>query len=266
MRCFIGFFGLTRCLPHTVGAIRAGFYEPLRRAGFSTPRAGHFNLPASITNPRSGEFGIMPEAAESTLLNLDIRWVEPQHHAAIAAQFDTARALPDAFGDNYRSLANLCHQLHSLNRLWSLLESLGAAESDLVLLLRPDLLYLDVLEPVGHLGPLLDGSADLIVPAWQNWGGLNDRFAFCTGRAAKIYATRIRLFIDACAAMRGMHAEGFLRFVARREGLRVESTGLRAVRVRANGRIAENDVSMINNAAPPRVATRAAVIAGASAG
>jgi hypothetical protein len=258
MRCFIGFFGLTRSLPHTAGAIRTGFYEPLRQAGIETPRAGHFNLPAMINNPRSGELGIIPDRAESALLDLDISWVEPQVHSDIAMEYQVAHAFPDIFGDQYRSLANLCHQLHSLRRLWTLLELIGATENDFVLLLRPDLLYLDMLDLATHLERLIDGSADLIVPGWQSWGGLNDRFAFCTGRAARIYATRIRLFTDACRAMGGMHAESFLRFVAQRHGLRIASTDLRAVRVRADGRIARNDFSMIKVASPPAATAEAA--------
>ena len=182
MRCFIGFFGLTRSLPHTAGAIRTGFYEPLQQAGLTTLRAGHFNLPPTITNPRSGEFGVLPDRADSALLELDLCWIEPQVQTTITAEFELARSFPDTFGDQYRSLANLCHQLRSLECVWSLLELLGAKEDDLVLLLRPDLLYLDMLEPLRHLAPLLDKSADLVVPSWQSWGGLNDRFAFCSGR------------------------------------------------------------------------------------
>ena len=265
MRCFIGFFGLTRSLSHTAAAIRTGFYEPLQKAGIDTLRAGHFNLPETITNPRSGEFGITPDRAESTSLDLDICWVEPQVHATIAREFETARGFPDTFGDQYRSLDNLCHQLHSLERLWKLLELLGAIDTDIVLLLRPDLLYLDLFDPATHLAPLINGSADLVVPGWQSWGGLNDRFAFCTGRAAKIYATRIHLFVDACLAMQGMHAESFLRFVAQRQGLKIASTDLRAVRLRANGRIAESDVSMINvPVLPPAAVQETQLVAGPS--
>jgi hypothetical protein len=149
----------------------------------------------------------------------------------------------------YRSLANLCHQLHSLERLWSLLQLFGVAEDDLVLLLRPDLLYPDRLDPAKHLAPLLQGQADLIVPGWQSWGGLNDRFAFCTARSARMYATRFRLFVDACQEMRGMHAETFLHFVAACHRLRVGLTDLRAVRVRADGRVAANDAPMLEAAA-----------------
>jgi hypothetical protein len=245
MRCLIGFFGITRSLRHTAGAIRTNFYDPLRQAGITTLRAGHFNLPQRITNPRSGEFDIALDRAESASLELDLCWIDPQAGSAIATEFDIARSFPDRFGDQYRSLANLCHQLRSLDRLWSLLQLLGVAADDLVLLLRPDLLYLDRFDPALHLAPLLEGRADLIVPGWQSWGGLNDRFAFCTARSARIYATRLRMFIDACREMGGMHAETFLHFVAVCHRLRVELTDLRAVRVRADGRVAPNDAAML---------------------
>ena len=257
MRCYIGFFGLTRSLRHTANAIRTGIYEPLHKSGFATLSAGHFNLPESITNPRSGEFAIVPDRSESALLDLDLCWSEPQQNSAIVGEFSIARALPDAFGDQYRSLANLCHQLHSLRRLWSLLELLDVQDSDLVLLLRADLLYLDMLDPVSHFAPLLDGQVDMIVPGWQSWGGLNDRFAFCSGRAARTYATRIRLFAEACSLLGSIHAERFLLYVVERQGLRIGLTDLRAVRVRANGNIAANDVSMIHPSALPTGATAA---------
>jgi len=252
MRCYIGFYGITRSLRHTAEAIRTGIYEPLHKSGFETPRAAHFNLPETITNPRSGEFAVVPDRSESQLLELDLCWIEPQQNTAIDGEFSIARTLPDAFGDQYRSLSNLCHQLHSLRRLWSLLELLEVQDSDLVLLLRADLLYLDMLDPSSHLTPLLNDQVDIIVPGWQSWGGLNDRFAFCSGRAARIYATRIRLFTEACTKLGSMHAERFLRSVVERHGLRIALTDLRAVRVRANGRIAANDVTMIH---PPALST-----------
>lgn len=244
MRCLIGFFGITRSLRHTAGSIRACFDEPLRAAGITTLRAGHFNLPAMIDNPRSGERQVASDPADSALLDLDLCSVEPQLETSIAPFFTAARRFPDRFGDNYRSLANMCQQLHSLQRLWELLRQFDPAEGDVVLLLRPDLLYVDRLDPYRDLGTLRAGQADLIVPSWQSWGGLNDRFAFCSPRAARIYATRNRLFVDACQEMGGMHAEAFLAFVATCHDLRVGLTDLRALRVRANGQVAANDLAM----------------------
>lgn len=246
VRCFVGFYGLTRSLRLTAGSIRTGFLEPLAEAGVSAARAGHFNLPPRIDNPRSAEFGIEPDRQETALLDLGLCWIEQQDDAQIADLLAVAMRHPDGFGDGGRSLANLCHQLRSLSRLWSLLELLGVDDDDLVLLLRPDLLYLDMLDIRAHLGPLLERQADLVVPGWQNWGGLNDRFAFCTGRAARIYANRLQDFAFGCSTLGAMHAETFLALVVARAGLRVGTTGFRAVRLRANGNIPQNDQPILD--------------------
>jgi hypothetical protein len=245
MHCLIGFFGLTRSLPHTVESIRWAFLDPLRQAGIPVLTAGHFNLPEMIDNARTGEDAVTPNRSEATLLDLDLCWVERQMDDVITTEMAAIRALPDAYGDNYSSLTNLCHQLRSLDRLWSLLHLFAPRPDDLVLLLRPDLLYLDRLDPERDLPLLSSGRADIVVPAWQNWGGLNDRFAFCSVRAARVYATRFRLMAEACQDMRGMHAEQFLRFVVSCHDLRVGLTDLRAARIRANGRIPPNDQAMI---------------------
>ncbi len=256
MRCIIGFFGLTRSLRHTAASIHAGIYAPLRRAGIPVIRAGHFNLPDAIDNPRSGERGIVPDRDEAGLLDLDLCWIERQAAENVAALFEIGQAFPDRFGDGYRSLENLCQQLRSLDRLWSLLQLAGVAEDDVVLLLRPDLLYVDALDPERDLRPIREGRADLVVPGWQSWGGLNDRFAFCNRAGAERYATRIYAFVDGCMTMDGMHAESLLHWVARRHRLRVAHTALRAVRIRADGSIAANDQAML--AAPVPVQSNSA--------
>ena len=245
MRCIFGYFGITRSLRYTIQSIQAGFYEPLDRAGIPRVSAGHFNLPATINNPRSGELDIPADRCESDGLGLDLRWIEPQAERNIHACFTIASLFPDHFGDEYRSLANLCQQLYSLDRLWSLLSLFEPAADDYFLLLRPDLLYLDKFDPLADLAPLIEGRADLIVPAWQGWGGLNDRFAFCTRRGAELYATRIRSMIDVCTTMGGVHSERMLAMVAHQAGLRVAHTPIRAARVRANGLIAGNDREMM---------------------
>lgn len=254
MNVVLGFFGLTRSLRRTAGSIRTQIVDPLHEAGFGLRRAGHFNLPGHITNPRSGELGIVPDRTEAALLDLDACLIEKQDDRAVEDSWQLACAFPDAFGDGYRSLRNLCHQLRSLDRLWSLIEFLDVAADDIVIFLRPDLLYLDRLDVRATLAPLLAGESDIVVPSWQSWGGANDRFAFATADAARIYATRWRQFADACLLMGGMHSERFLDHVIRSRGLRTRDTDLRAVRMRADGRIAGNDVAMLAAATPQRMA------------
>ncbi len=254
MRVVVGYFGLTRSLRFTAPAIRGNILAPLRQHGFDILQVGHFNLPERIDNPRSGEAGIVPDRGEAALLDLDLCWIEPQRDGAIAREYELASAFPDAFADGYASLRNLCHQLRSLDRLWSLITLAAPDPADLVIFLRPDLLYLDRLDPPTTLAPLLADACDLVVPSWQGWGGINDRFAFATAAAAGIYASRWRCLVDACLDMGFLHAEHFLRQVVERAGLRTVTTELRAVRVRADGRISGNDATMLAAAGPPALA------------
>jgi hypothetical protein len=245
MRCLIGYFGLARLLAVTAPTIAAAFIDPLRQACIPILRAGHFNIPAALDNPRTGERGALTQADPADLLGLDVCEQEPQTDAMIAGTLSLVRRYPDAFGDGHRSARNLCHQLRSLDRLWSLLCQFQPQPDDVILLLRPDLVYLDALNPVRDLGVLISDHADLIVPGWQAWGGLNDRFAFMTSYAARRYATRFQMIKDGCAASGTLHAETFLAFTAAAHGLRVAHTSLRGLRLRANGDFARNDLIML---------------------
>jgi hypothetical protein len=245
MRCLIGYFGLARLPEVTAPSIEAAFIDPLRQAGIPILRAGHFNVPAALDNPRTGEHGVLVSEDPARLLGLDLCEQEPQSDETIDGTLALVRQYADAFGDGYRSARNLCHQLRSLDRLWGLLEQFQPQSDDIVLLLRPDLVYLDTISPVRDLGGLMAGQADLIVPGWQSWGGLNDRFAFAAPRAARLYATRCRLIADGCLAAGMLHAETFLAFTIATHGLRVARTGLRGLRLRANGDFARNDLIML---------------------
>ena len=118
----------------------------------------------------------------------------------------------------------------------------AVTEQDCVVFLRPDLLYLDRIDVPQIIGSMAREGADLAVPAWQGWGGLNDRFAVATARGARIYATRIVWLAAAAAAANGVHAETLLEFATIIEQVHVAKLQARAVRIRANGRAAENDL------------------------
>jgi hypothetical protein len=234
MRIFLGFFGLTRSLRHTIGGLRTQIFAPLAAGPIPTLRYGHFHLPPVISNRRSGEFALPTDPGEVDLLELDACRVEPQDEAFIADAFSLAKLYPDHYGDHYASARNLCFQLRSLACLWDMLAgTLG--EADWVAFLRPDLLYLDPLDLAGLVTRMAREGADLAVPAWQAWGGLNDRFAVANARAADIYATRIRRMAAAAAAVGALHAETLLGYTASVERLRVMRVPTRAVRIRANG-------------------------------
>lgn len=241
MRIFLGFFGLTRSLRHTIGSIRTHVFDPLQQAGITAPRFGHFHLPPQISNARSGEYGLPTDASEADLLDLQTRCIENQTADLIVDMLAIARRYPDNYGDQYASVSNLCFQLRSLNRLWDMLEPALHAQ-DWVVFLRPDLLYLDRLDLPNIVAAMLRDGADLALPGWQSWGGLNDRFAVANMRGARTYATRMRQIAAATEASGTLHAERLLSYTASTNELRVLRLKERALRIRANGQAANNDL------------------------
>lgn len=241
MRVHLGFFGITRSLRYTLGSIRDRVVQPARDAGLRPLLSGHFHLPAVISNARSGEAGIVPDQDEAALLELDRCLVEPQRPELVADALTVCRSYPDQFGDGYASMRNLCFQLRSLDRLWTLMAP-EVGDEDWVLFLRPDLLYLDTF-PIADLIAAMDADAcEMAVPRWHCWGGLNDRFALCNAYAAEAYATRGEHVAASAAETGGLHPESLVAYAARQAGLRVKPLDLRAVRVRADGSAAARDV------------------------
>lgn len=237
--CFVGFFGITRSLRYTIGSIQRNVLAPLRAVGATVRLHGHFHLPPSIDNPRSGEAGLPTDPTEAALLGLDRCVLDAQDDALIADTMAAVRRHPDVLQDDYRSARNLCFQLRSLDRLWASMADDVAASSRLfetwVALLRPDLHYLDPFPWHTLLPGMRSENLDLAVPSWHSWGGMNDRFAVATPDAAAIYATRGLAIGTSMAAYGGLHAESLLMHVSNEAGLRVTPLPVRAVRIRANG-------------------------------
>lgn len=242
MRLHLGFFGITRSLRFTVGSIRDRVVEPARQAGLRPLLSGHFHLPDAISNARTGEAGILPDPEEAALLGLDRCQVEPQRPNLVADRLSACRDYPDHFGDGYASVRNLCFQLRSLERLWTLMTP-QVGDADWILFLRPDLLYLDPLPLAGLIAAMDAGAYEMAVPRWHCWGGLNDRFALCNAYAAEAYATRGRHVAASAAETGGLHPESLLAYAARQAGLRVAPLDVRAVRIRADGSAAARDMA-----------------------
>lgn len=196
--------------------------------------AGHFNQPEVIDNARSNEREVRL-TGDATPLALDLVQSEPQTEANIADLLPAALSVrwhgkPD---DNGQIRRNLLHQLHSLRRLDDMRRGLGR-EFDLYAFVRPDLEYIDRLD-VRELAPLLTGDADLLTPNWHQWDGLNDRFAFCNRKGADTFLARWQQVKAFCTDHGYIHSESLLAYAAREAGLRVITTELRALRVRATG-------------------------------
>lgn len=227
----ICFYGITRSLGFTADSILGNIIAPARDLA-EVKIFGHFYRMRRIDNPRSGEMGVAV-GEEYHLLPIDGLETEEPGACLSNYPFREIREWGDWWGDDYRSLTNLIHQLHSLKMVHEASRAFGA---DVTIFARPDLLYYDTLHPA--LQRALNADADLVqVPRWQPFGGLNDRFAVTSGTvAAEAVATRVDLALGYCKERRApLHSEQLLAYAVAARNLPVGLHSLRAGRVRANG-------------------------------
>lgn len=233
-RIAICFFGITRSLRYTSYSIDENIIAPAQAFG-QTKVFAHFFNQVEIDNPRSGESG-KSDVEEYRLLNADWLVIEEPDNCLEKHNFNQLCAYGDTWNDNFVSLRNLVHQLHSLN------EVTKAAldwKPDIVLFIRPDLLYHSSLKR--YIGSILKcGSECVMLPAWQNWEhGYNDRFAICKFRSAiEAYGKRVGDMHEFCELNKTpLHSERLLRYVLEKSEIKPKRMSARASRVRIGGRL-----------------------------
>lgn len=234
------FYGITRSLRHTLPSIDARAIVPARKAGDVRIYA-HFFRQRRIDHARTGETGEL-DLDEHRLLRPDWLELEEPDDCLAAWDFDGLKRHGDFWENDFHSLRNLVHQLHSMNRVTAAARADGAG---ICLFLRPDLLYHDSLAPAIRRArrALATGRPLVQLPWWQSWNGHNDRFAIAAGDAAiAAYGSRVTRMADFCAATGGpVHSERLLAFTLADADIPVRTIGARASRVRMGGQVRYED-------------------------
>jgi hypothetical protein len=232
----IALFGLNRSLPWTYTSILANLLRPLRQYGAQVKLYGHFNIPQSIENPRSGERVSSFKNRGLDLLPFDHLILTPQNDEEIAGLLERFKLHDLQSNDSsIYTHRNLINQYRSLHAVMQMIQSVEGNDVDIVLFARPDVEYIDELAVNEELPKLLDGSADLLTPTWHRWGGLNDRVSLCSFHAAKVYANRISMLDDVLQVNLPMNAESILLHAIQSNHLTNGDLSIRGVRVRATG-------------------------------
>lgn len=240
-RIAIGFFGITRSLKWTLSSIQKNIIEPASNLG-DVRLFAHLYQQEYVLNPRSGEDHPM-DPNEHQLLECDEIKLEKPGACLAAANYEWIHSYGDAFYDNGKSLANLIHQLHSLQQLGRMMNEW---KPDLYVLTRPDLLYHNSFYSV-LVDQLKSPSNSLTLPNWQWFGGYNDRFAICRPDAGIVYTNRIDLISEYLQRTGGpLPAERFLRFNLHKNKVALNFCDLTASRVRANGEKVEENFNQIS--------------------
>ena len=234
LKIALAFFGITRSLRLTIESIRRNLVGPAREVAPNVRLFGHFYDQARIENLRSSESGEL-DRDEYSLLGLDAVERELPGECLSLYPYDAIKAAGDPWKDDFASLNNLVHQLHSLHRVT---EMALEWQPHIVVFARPDLFYHD--SAIEHLERLASMRRRILVPDWSLWHGYNDRFAIAKGEEnIRAYGLRAERMGEYCARRKRLHSERFLKFVL--EDSPVRTFGMRASRVRSNGTVMVED-------------------------
>ncbi len=249
MKIAVCFRGISRSLSHTIASIRENVLAPARMLG-DVRIFTHLFDQKEINNPRSGETGQL-NTSEYQLLESDWLSLEPPGECLEQNHYATLKTFGDPWNDDFASIRNLIHELHSLKQGWLAAQSWQA---DAYLFLRPDLLYHDSFQSVLQQ-IALNKKSGLCVPLWQGWGGCNDRFAVATTTAAaRSYAERIDHAVDYCRqTSKPLHAEEFLLHCLVRDQIPLWFTTIQGSRVRAHGALARENYKLLRKSNLPAV-------------
>lgn len=232
MKIAIAMYGIPRASHITMPVIQKYFIDAANKLG-ECKVFYHLYAQTQVTNVRSGENTAMPADAYLPFDKFDGELEEPDR-CLETWKFAETKQFGDHYNDDFRSIRNLIHQLHSMRQVT---QKVSAWKPDLVLFLRPDLLYHRGFSKK-EISTTFANPARCILPAWQWWGGYNDRFSLCGKNIFEAYGSRIELATDFSKSTgRPMQAERLVRFALQKANASVRVTSLQANRVRADGNI-----------------------------
>lgn len=239
-RISVAFFGITRSLSYTIDSIRSNIFASARGYG-DVFVCCHFFHQSTINNPRSGEKGLL-DPEEYKLLEPDQIEFSKPNTVLEGAGFELIKSFGDHWGDEFKSVSNLLHQLYSLKAATRLALKM---KPDIVIFCRPDLLYHDSMR-TGIQRALASTQPKVMLPQWQrHQGGYNDRFAICAGDSAiKAYGNRLDQALPFCHELNiKIHSERLTRYALSQSGVRVGKLNVRASRIRSDGGQVAEDFS-----------------------
>lgn len=236
--------GVNRSLTFTWSSINREIIEPIRQArNWELETYAHFIRPSDhqINNPRSGELGFIERILPGDLQKWTL--VETADGLVSDHELDASFFFELPWHYDSKTIDNHYRYLSALEQSFE--RFISHKRFDAVVVCRPDLLIAPGLEIVRNLKLL--GLVSMIfrdvaiVPSWQDWGGVNDRFALLNERSAQKYLTRIRQSGQLALAGATLNSETYLRN-ALRGTLILSRIPTQMIRVRLGNRFEKTDL------------------------
>lgn len=237
LRVAMCFFGLTRnTLKITLPSIR-NIIQAIKQSGALVETFLHTYSLKHIKYNKTGENQKL-DTNEYTKLQCDHVLVTDQNEFIKTLNQKDYLKHGDPYGFGWSSVCNNLCQLNSLKEVTAMW---NAQNFDVVMYLRPDLLYSKF--DVSFLN-LVAKENILLTPNWHKWGGFNDRIAIGPADLMKIYGNRLD-GAKKYAENYKFHSESYLMHTIKSRKVKHSSIlSLKGKRVRANGKIKELDIEL----------------------
>lgn len=248
MRVAICFWGLNRSIEYTLESLQSYLFQQLRDAGIEYRIFLHtLTLSRMYTNPRANERNVFLKQTTWKHLHPHYWISEDQDKVDKLLALKEYRKHGDAWQTEriegyipFSCVDNCIRSLYSLDQVTTLWESCGES-FDAVLVLRPDVRLISPFD-LRWLEELRPNT--LYCPDFHLLYGCNDRFALGRPKEMSIYGHRYSRLYD-YAQHHSIHSERFLAHVMKESTIRVEPIPFRFWRVRAGGKVHEDDMKLV---------------------
>lgn len=231
MKIGIIFFGLPRCTEITLPSIQQFIIEPLAEHELFIESC--FALQDEISSTHSKEQSVLDASNYDFFKQFPHQFVLPENLLETDLH-QTILQFGDRWHDNGLSLKHLMMQLNCIQRAYLKCKQQNC---DFYIFIRPDLLIHEFI-PMSLFFKQHAFQRSVLVPCWQWYRGVNDRFAVVSKSAADTYGLRYSKIVDYCKYLnRPLHSETFLLYQLVHNDICIKTCTSKMSRVRVNGAI-----------------------------
>jgi len=237
MKIAIGFWGITRSLKYTIHSFEERILRVLKENNINYAIFMHtYKVNSHANNPLSNESSTTMDINEYKLLNpLQIE-IDDEDEVKEKLNFNKYRSHWDPWQSNYRNVDNFIWAMYSKQKLCKMIKN-SKIEFDYVMILRPDVKYLDNFD-ISFLRYVNNDT--MCVPNFHVHTNINDRFFIMNYSNLSLYGDLFYGLLD-YSRRYPVHAETFYNYyLSHICDLNIHYIPFRFNRIRCNG-YEEND-------------------------
>lgn len=240
MKIGIIFFGLPRNTQSTLPSIKQYILNALGDHEIFIESC--FSLQTYISNAHSNEAAALDQANYSFFEQYSHQFIEPD--ALLDKDlFEQVIKFGDKWKDNGRSLKNLLMQLNCIQIAYLRCKKHGC---DFYIFVRPDIIIHEAI-PIKTFIERYTKERAVLLPSWQWYKGINDRFAIATQSASDTLGLRYYSVLQYCKDYnQPLHSENFLySLLISDKSLTIRTCTSKMSRVRVDGTLAQESFSVV---------------------